>query len=220
MRPACVSSPKSTKICELPKVFLAKRRNICVSPTLAVLDAAVGHIGPIGHIGRRLTPLCTAPRLSPRRGALFSVAVEGLALRACTLRSLFSGARQRPLVLRVLCDSQNTLAVLVEVWKLRGLEAWLFQRLHPSRACRALRSLFSVLRSPGRVSAPWSFVVLRVSPAGQTFHTLPAASSVARLPRALCSLFSVHCSLGRRCRPSRSPGRFSAHRRPLCYTMM
>ena len=54
---------------------------------------------------------------------------------------------------------------LVEVWKLRGLEAWLFQRLHPSRACRAFCSLFSVaveglarcactLCSPGRVSAP------------------------------------------------------------------
>ena len=54
---------------------------------------------------------------------------------------------------------------LVEVWKLRGLEAWLFQRLHPSRACRALCSLWpwkvwrvaparSVLCSPGRVSAP------------------------------------------------------------------
>ena len=35
--------------------------------------------------------------LSPRRGALFSVAVEGLRLRRYTLRSLFSGARQRPL---------------------------------------------------------------------------------------------------------------------------
>ena len=56
-------------------------------------------------------------------------------------------------------------APLVEVWKLRGLEAWLFQRLHPSRACRALCSLWpwkvwrfaparSVLCSPGRVSAP------------------------------------------------------------------
>ena len=32
---------------------------------------------------------------SPRRGVLFSVAVEGLSLRACTLRSLFSGARLR-----------------------------------------------------------------------------------------------------------------------------
>ena len=31
---------------------------------------------------------------SPRRGALFSVAVEGLALRACTLRFPFSGAVQ------------------------------------------------------------------------------------------------------------------------------
>ena len=34
--------------------------------------------------------------LSPRRGVLFSVAVEGLSLRACTLRSLFSGAAIRP----------------------------------------------------------------------------------------------------------------------------
>ena len=38
--------------------------------------------------------------LSPRRGAPFSVAVEGLRLRRCTLRSLFSGARQRPLSYR------------------------------------------------------------------------------------------------------------------------
>ena len=34
------------------------------------------------------------PHPSPRRGVPFSVAVEGLALRACTLRSPFSGARQ------------------------------------------------------------------------------------------------------------------------------
>ena len=33
---------------------------------------------------------------SPRRGALFSVAVEGLALRACTLCSPFSGRHSRP----------------------------------------------------------------------------------------------------------------------------
>ena len=38
--------------------------------------------------------------LSPRRGAPFSVAVEGLRLRRYTLRSLFSGARQRPLSYR------------------------------------------------------------------------------------------------------------------------
>ena len=46
------------------------------------------------------------------------------------------------------------LAVLVEVWKLRGLEAWLSQRPCPSCACRAfsvLRSPFSVLRG---ASAP------------------------------------------------------------------
>ena len=39
---------------------------------------------------------CSSPRPSPRRGVLFSVAVEGLALWACTLCSPFSGRRRRP----------------------------------------------------------------------------------------------------------------------------
>ena len=121
--------------------------------------------------------------------------------------------------------------LLVEVWKLRGLEAWLFQRLHPSRACRALCSLFSVrvaparsvLCSPGRVSAPcpacastppvsvplcllcglcvlrnlrFPCVVLRVPSwffvsfvfSRKTLLILPAAPSVARLPRVLFSV--------------------------------
>ena len=39
---------------------------------------------------------CSSPRRSPRRGVLFSVAVEGLALWACTLCSPFSGRRRRP----------------------------------------------------------------------------------------------------------------------------
>ena len=38
------------------------------------------------------------------------------------------------------------------------------------------------------------FVVLRVSPAGQTFHTLPLPRP-SRACRAFCSLFSVLCSL-------------------------
>ena len=46
------------------------------------------------------------------------------------------------------------LAVFVEVWKFRGLEAWFFQRFHPSRACRAFCFLFSVLCLLGRDSAP------------------------------------------------------------------
>ena len=37
----------------------------------------------------------------PCGGALFSVAVEGLALWACTLCSPFSGARQRPSMILV-----------------------------------------------------------------------------------------------------------------------
>ena len=193
MRPACVSSPKSAKICELPKVFLAKRRNICVSPTLAVLDAAVGHIGPIGHIGRRLTPLCTAPFHRPAGALLHLLNLLNLLTRvvgasaplpqsmACEARHAPTGPpgrtcafaharRPAPLrsqilcVLRVLCDSQNTLAVLVEVWKLRGLEAWLSQRPCPSRACRA----FSVLRGRGRfgpLGLHALFSVLRGAPA-------------------------------------------------------
>ena len=44
---------------------------------------------------RRPHKLLPRPRPSPRRGALFSVAVEGLSLRACTLRSLFSKRRSR-----------------------------------------------------------------------------------------------------------------------------
>ena len=70
-----------------------------------------------------------------------------------------------------------------------------------------------------RVSS-WFFVVLCVSPAGQTFHFPPTASPVARLPRApwpwkvwrfaparsvLCSPFSLF--LGRR---SHKNGRFNA----------
>ena len=77
---------------------------------------------------------------------------------------------------------------LVEVWKLRGLEAWLFQRLHPSRACRALCSLFSVaveglarcactLCSPGRVSAP-----------------CPACASTPPVSVTLCILCATLCS--------------------------
>ena len=68
-------------------------------------------------------------------------------------------------------------APLVEVWKFRGLEAWLFQRLHPSRACRALCSLFSVLCSPGRVSAP-----------------CPACASTPPVSVTLCILCATLCS--------------------------
>ena len=44
----------------------------------------------------RLSPLCTTASPVARRGVPFSVAVGGLSLRACTLCSPFSGARQRP----------------------------------------------------------------------------------------------------------------------------
>ena len=44
----------------------------------------------------------------------------------------------------------------VEVWKLRGLEVWLSQRPHSSRACRAL----SVLCSPGRAGAPSPYLII------------------------------------------------------------
>ena len=85
---------------------------------------------------------------------------------------------------------------LVEVWKFRGLEAWLFQRLHPSRACRAFCSPFSVaveglarcactLRSPGRFSAPWFFVSLAVEGLALWACTVIAAQrSVSSPPRA------------------------------------
>ena len=60
-------------------------------PMLAVLDAAVGHIGPIGRIrrlGRRLSPLCTT--ISP-------VAPQGRSV----LRSLFSVLQGAPAPLAV-----------------------------------------------------------------------------------------------------------------------
>ena len=57
----------------------------------------------------------TTPHPSPRRGAPFSVAVEGLALRACTLRSLFSGAASPPL------GSQRALARPKSATNLRNL---------------------------------------------------------------------------------------------------
>ena len=91
VRQHALNLPKSV----LPKVFLVKRRNICVShsgspaggsrpligsnlrnrrfPTLAVLRAsrhdAVGHIGRIGLLGRRLTPLAQRFRPSPLQGS-------------------------------------------------------------------------------------------------------------------------------------------------------
>ena len=103
--------------------------------------------------------------LSPRRGVLFSV-----------LRSLFSGARQRPLsymsywsyriVLWHVADVPGVQGRL-EVWKFRGLEVWLCTTACPSRACArsvlrgrgrfgplGLHALFSVFRSPGRACAP------------------------------------------------------------------
>ena len=52
----------------------------------------------------------------------------------------------------------------------------------------------------------WSFVHLRVSPAGQTSHSLPAlcpSLSSSRACRALCSLFSVFLRWGRERRPQR-----------------
>ena len=129
-------------------------------------------------------------------------------------------------------------APLVEVWKFRGLEAWSLHSASPvaPQGRSVLRSPFSVLwgasaplvqRALARPqsatnlrnlrflilavllrASSWSFVPLRVSPAGQTFHTLPAVSPVARVPRALFSvlrsLFSVLCSLGRVSAPHRS----------------
>ena len=70
-----VARPKSAKICGIG-VFII----------LAVLDAAVGHIGPIGRLGRRLSPLCTTASPVARLPRVpFSV-----------LRSLFSGRQSRP----------------------------------------------------------------------------------------------------------------------------
>ena len=155
MRPACVSSPKSAKICELPKVFLAKRRNICVSPTLAVLDAAVGHIGPIGHIGRRLTPLCTAPFHRPAGALLHLLNLLNLLTRVVGASAPFG--------------TSQTCRGCRGKWKFGSLDAWKFgflvvQLFRLSPACRAFCSPWpwkvwpfgparSVLRSPGRESA-------------------------------------------------------------------
>ena len=47
--------------------------------------------------GKPSTVPPTTPPVAPQGRSLFSVAVEGLALWACTLRSLFSGAAQPPL---------------------------------------------------------------------------------------------------------------------------
>ena len=65
-------------------------------------------------------------------------------------------------VLCVLCDFQNNLAVLrVPSWFFvffvsapQGTSPTPSQRPHPSPACRALRSPFSVLCSPGRLCRP------------------------------------------------------------------
>ena len=106
----------------------------------------------------------------------------------------------------------------LEVWKLGCLEVWL--SVHPFHPSPRRGVLFSVLCSPfsGARQRPLSFVSLRVSPAGQTLHTFPAAPPVARLPRALfsvfCSLFSVS---GRRA--PRTLNIFLAYWRTLCYLL-
>ena len=107
--------------------------------------------------------------LSPRRGVLFSV-----------LRSLFSGARQRPLsymsywsyrvVLWHVADVPGVQGK-VEVWKLGCLEVWfLCTTIVLSRACRALCFLFSVLCSLGRESA------LPLPGCGAAPHTFQSAN--------------------------------------------
>ncbi len=78
--------------------------------------------------------------LSPRRGVLFSV-----------LRSLFSGARQRPLSARRRRAGGAGESGSLEAWMLGSLA------LHnglPVARLRAFCSPFSVLRSPGRACAP------------------------------------------------------------------
>ena len=222
MRPACVSSPKSAKICELPKVFLAKRRNICVSPTLAVLDAAVGHIGPIGHIGRRLTPLCTAPFHRPA-GALLHLLnlLPGVCVARARQRPFPKAWRAKPAMPRQALRAGRAPCAHARpapcvVFLSRGRFGPL--GLHGVLCVLCVLCDKSTLAVLLRASS-WSFVSFVSAPQGKP-STLSQRLHPSRACRALRSLFSVHCSLGRRCRPSRSPGRFSAHRRPLCYTMM
>ena len=80
--PACGSTPL---ICN-KSVQSAVPHSGSLCAHSGVLDAAVGHIGPIGRLGWRLSPLCTTASPSPRRGVPFSV-----------LRS--PGRRKPPLVL-------------------------------------------------------------------------------------------------------------------------
>ena len=127
------------------------------TPVCFLLHDAVGPIGHIGPLGRRLTPLYTTPYRRPA-GAFcspFSVAVEGLALWACTVIAAQRSASSPP---KAAARASTSVAPpSLQASKLpsfSGVSFVLFvfspkhstssHRPHPSRACRALCSLFSV----------------------------------------------------------------------------
>ena len=120
-----------------------------------------------------------------------------------------------PILLSLPLSNQSACASTPKICKnLRNLRFLFWQSCRRQPAPNRLQSAKSA------VPPSWFFVVLCVSPAGQTFHFPPTASPVARLPRApwpwkvwrfaparsvLCSPFSLF--LGRR---SHKNGRFNA----------
>ena len=91
-------------------------------------------------------------------------------------------------------------APLVEVWKFRGLEAWSLHSASP--VARLSRVLFSVaveglarcactLCSPGRFSAPWSFVSLAVEGLALWACTVISKNNLAVLPAVAAARLCV-----------------------------
>ena len=137
--PACGRSCISCISCWSSQSYLGKLP--AKTPVCFLLHDAVGPIGHIGPLGRRLTPLYTT---STQR---LTVAPQGRSV----LRSLFSvlwGGNAAPwfFVLFVFSPKHSTLS----------------HQPHPSRTCRAFCSLFTVLCSLGRQCRP---SVLRGAPA-------------------------------------------------------
>ena len=199
MRPACVSSPKSAKICELPKVFLAKRRNICVSPTLAVLDAAVGHIGPIGHIGRRLTPLCTAPFHRPAGALLHLLNLLNLLTRVVGASAPFG--------------TSQTCRGCRGKWKFGSLDAWKFGFLVVQLfRLSVLRFLVSVLQG---AKAPFPCRGVGQRPTSQSANQ-PISQSAGRQRRPFGLIAAKGGGPGFNLCGSSKPPNLQTSKLPLC----
>ena len=126
----------------------------------------------------RLTPLCRTVCLPPRRGAPVSPASPaspdpGRVRVSAPSQSVACEARHAP------TGPRAGRAPLVEVWKLRGLEAWLFQRL-ARRACRAFCS-------------PWPWKFWRFAPARSVLRgvSAPLVLRVLRDSRAAFGLIAA-----------------------------